>query len=95
MTGVQTCALPIYEFIQTVRLDELIALLERALGKPSLIDRQPLQPGDVPVTYADISKARRLLGYDPKTKIADGIPKFVAWFRGARSGEGQGARGKR
>jgi UDP-glucuronate 4-epimerase len=66
---------------QTVRLDELIRLLEQALGKPALIDRQPLQPGDVPVTYADISKARRLLGYDPKTKIADGIPKFVAWFR--------------
>jgi UDP-glucuronate 4-epimerase len=66
---------------QTVRLDELIRLLEQALGKPALIDRQPLQPGDVPVTYADIAKARRLLGYDPKTKIADGIPKFVAWFR--------------
>jgi UDP-glucuronate 4-epimerase len=66
---------------QTVRLDELIRLLEQAMGKPALIDRQPLQPGDVPVTYADIAKARRLLGYDPKTKIADGIPKFVAWFR--------------
>jgi len=72
---------------QTVRLDELITLLESSLGKPALIDRQPLQPGDVPVTYANISKARRLLGYDPKTKIADGIPKFIAWFRGARSGE--------
>ena len=66
---------------QTVRLDELIRVLEQALGKPALIDRQPLQPGDVPVTYADISKARRLLGYDPKTKITDGIPKFVTWFR--------------
>ena len=73
---------------QTVRLDELIALLESALGKSAMIDRQPLQPGDVPVTYADISKARRLLGYDPKTKIADGIPKFVDWFKGARNSKG-------
>lgn len=66
---------------QTVRLDELIALLEKSLGKPALIDRQPLQPGDVPVTYADISKAARLLDYRPRTKIADGIPRFVEWFR--------------
>ena len=66
---------------QTVRLDELIALLEQALGKKALIDRQPPQPGDVPVTYADISKARAKLGYDPQTKIAAGIPKFVEWFR--------------
>jgi UDP-glucuronate 4-epimerase len=66
---------------QTVRLDELIGHLEAALGKPAVIDRQPLQPGDVPVTYADIAKARRLLGYNPRTKIAEGIPKFIAWFR--------------
>jgi UDP-glucuronate 4-epimerase len=66
---------------QTVRLDELIGLIEQALGKQALIDRQPPQPGDVPVTYADISKARAKLGYNPQTKIAAGIPKFVAWFR--------------
>ena len=45
------------------------------------IDRQPLQPGDVPITYANIDKARRVLGYDPKTKIENGIPRFVEWFR--------------
>jgi UDP-glucuronate 4-epimerase len=69
---------------QTVTLSELIALLEQALGRKALVDRQPLQPGDVPITYADISKARRDLGYDPRTKIAEGIPRFVEWFR--RSG---------
>ncbi len=65
---------------ETVELNYLIAVLERALGKPARIDRQPLQPGDVPVTYADISKAQRLLGYRPQTKIEDGIEKFVHWF---------------
>ena len=66
---------------QTVELNELISLLERSLDMRAIIDRQPMQPGDVPVTYADISKSRELLGYNPTTKIADGIPKFVEWFR--------------
>jgi UDP-glucuronate 4-epimerase len=66
---------------QTVELGELIELIESAIGKKAVIDRQPMQPGDVPVTYADISKARSKLGYNPTTKIADGIPKFVEWFR--------------
>jgi UDP-glucuronate 4-epimerase len=66
---------------QTVKLSELIALIEKALGKKAVIDRQPLQPGDVPVTFADISKARQLLGYDPQVKVTTGIPLFVDWFR--------------
>ncbi len=66
---------------QTVTLTELIELIEESLGQKAVIDRQPWQPGDVPATYADISKSRKLLGYDPKTKIQDGIPKFVEWFR--------------
>jgi UDP-glucuronate 4-epimerase len=66
---------------QTVRLDELIGLLEHSLGIRAVIDRLPQQPGDVPVTFADISKARAKLGYNPQTKIAVGIPKFVEWFR--------------
>ncbi len=45
------------------------------------VNRQPTQPGDVPITFADISKSKELLGYNPTTKIADGIPKFVEWFR--------------
>jgi UDP-glucuronate 4-epimerase len=66
---------------QTVKLSELIALIEAALGKPAILDRQPLQPGDVPITFADISKAQRLLGYRPQVKAAQGIPLFVDWFR--------------
>ena len=66
---------------QTVKLSRLIELLESALGIEAQIDRQPLQPGDVPITYANIDKAQRLLGYDPQTKIEDGIPRFVDWFR--------------
>jgi UDP-glucuronate 4-epimerase len=66
---------------RTVELRELISLLEKELGTTARIDRQPLQPGDVPQTYADITKARRLLGYNPQTPIEDGIKKFVEWFR--------------
>jgi UDP-glucuronate 4-epimerase len=66
---------------RTVELRELISLLEQALGQTAEIDRQPLQPGDVPQTFADISKARALLGYDPQTQIEAGIEKFVEWFR--------------
>jgi UDP-glucuronate 4-epimerase len=65
---------------RTVELLELILLLEKALDRHAEIDRQPLQPGDVPQTFADIAKARRLLGYDPQTQIEAGIEKFVEWF---------------
>jgi len=66
---------------QTIELKELIALIEQSLGKKAVIDHQPMQPGDVPITFADITKARQLLNYNPTTKIAEGIPKFVEWFR--------------
>lgn len=66
---------------QTTELRELISLLEANLDMHAIIEQHPEQPGDVPVTYADISKSREMLGYDPTTKIADGIPKFVQWFR--------------
>ncbi len=69
---------------QTVTLLELVRLLEQALGKKAEIRWLPNQPGDVPVTFADISKARRLLGYDPQTRIHDGIPRFVEWYRRAQ-----------
>lgn len=65
---------------RTVELRELISLLENELGTRAEINWQPLQPGDVPQTFADISKARRLLGYDPQTQIEDGIRRFVEWF---------------
>jgi UDP-glucuronate 4-epimerase len=65
---------------QTTTLAELIASIESALGKRAMIEKLPDQPGDVPLTYADISKARDLLNYRPHTQIAQGIPKFVDWF---------------
>ena len=67
---------------RTVSLSELIGLLERELGREARIDRQPLQPGDVPQTFADTRKARALLGYDPRTPIEEGIRRFVEWFKG-------------
>ncbi|MEA2173246.1 MAG: UDP-glucuronate 4-epimerase [Blastocatellia bacterium] len=66
---------------RTVTLSELIALLEKELGREALINRQPVQPGDVPQTFADIARARRLLGYNPQTQIEDGIHRFVEWFK--------------
>lgn len=66
---------------ETTTLSELIAHIEVATGKKANIKVLPEQPGDVPLTYADITKARKNLGYRPSTKIADGIPKFVEWYR--------------
>jgi len=66
---------------QTIRLDRLISLIESALGRQAVIDRQPLQPGDVPITCADISKAQKMLNYQPRVKVEKGIPLFVDWFR--------------
>jgi UDP-glucuronate 4-epimerase len=66
---------------QTVELNDVIRLIEKALGKSAVIDYQPPAPGDMPQTYADISKASRLLSYRPTTLIEDGIPRFVSWFQ--------------
>jgi UDP-glucuronate 4-epimerase len=62
-------------------LMDFIGALETALGKKARYDFQPLQPGDVPDTFADISFVQRELGFEPKTSIQDGIPKFVAWYK--------------
>jgi len=72
---------------ETNQLKDLIAAIEKALGKKAKINQLPEQPGDMPLTCADISKARKLLGYNPKTKFEDGLPRFVDWFlksRGAK-----------
>lgn len=66
---------------QTVALRDFIAVVERAVGRPARIRREPMQPGDVPLTYADVSKARRLLGYQPTTPVEEGIRRFVAWYK--------------
>ncbi len=70
---------------QTVSLSYLIELLEKALGRKAVLDRQPQQPGDVPITYANIDKAGSHLGYAPRVKIEQGIPLFVEWFRKHRT----------
>ncbi len=64
-----------------VKLMDFIKTVERSLGKEAKITRKPMPKADVPVTYADISKARRLLGYDPKTTIEEGIKRLVDWYR--------------
>jgi UDP-glucuronate 4-epimerase len=66
---------------QTVTLIRLIELLEQALGIKAQIQWLPPQPGDVPITYANIDKARRRLGYSPRVPIEQGIRLFVDWFR--------------
>jgi len=65
---------------ETIQLKELISAIEDALGKKAKVNRLPEQPGDMPLTCADISKARKLLGYNPTTKFSKGLPRFVKWF---------------
>ena len=69
---------------QTTSLRELIVLIEKALAKKATIEKLEVQPGDVSVTYADITKARERLGYRPKVKIEEGIERFVKWYRAER-----------
>jgi UDP-glucuronate 4-epimerase len=66
-----------------VTLNELIAALERATEKKAIRDPRPAQAGDVPLTWADISKAGRLLGYQPQVRLDEGLRRFVAWYRAA------------
>lgn len=66
---------------RTISLTEMIDTLARAMGVAPVIDRLPLQPGDVPRTCADITKARQLLGYDPVTPFEEGIGRFIDWLR--------------
>ncbi len=66
---------------KTEKLTDFIAEIEKALGRKAQMKMEPMQPGDVPITSADIEASRRDLGFDPKTPINQGIPKFVAWFK--------------
>lgn len=66
---------------ETISLRDMIAEVEKSVGRKATIDRLPEQPGDVPRTYADISKSWKLLGYRPRIKVDEGIPLFVEWFR--------------
>ncbi|WP_319372294.1 GDP-mannose 4,6-dehydratase [uncultured Ilyobacter sp.] len=66
----------------TVTLKEMVETIEKELGIEAKINRQPMQPGDVEKTYADISKAKKVLGYAPKTQFSEGIKKFLTWYNG-------------
>jgi len=65
---------------ETIQLKDLIMAIENALGKSAKINQLPEQPGDMPLTCADISKARKLLGYKPTTRLSEGLPNFIDWF---------------
>jgi len=73
---------------QTITLRDFIAVVEEVVGKKAHIVQVPPQPGDVPLTCADITKARRLLGYDPQVPIAEGLRRYVAWYRSQGGQEG-------
>jgi UDP-glucuronate 4-epimerase len=64
-----------------VTLTTLIQELEKAIGKPAILDRRPAQPGDVERTYADLTRSTAELGYKPKVSLPEGLKRFVAWFR--------------
>src|SRR6058998_1558678 len=70
----------------TIQLKDLIAAIEKALGKKAKINQLPEQPGDMPLTCADISKARKLLDYKPTTRLNEGLPCFVEWFLRSQKG---------
>jgi UDP-glucuronate 4-epimerase len=67
---------------KTEKITDFIAQIEKALGRKAVMDLQPMQPGDVPRTHADIEASRRDLGFAPTTPISAGIPRFIDWFRG-------------
>jgi UDP-glucuronate 4-epimerase len=66
---------------RTTTLSRLVELIEAGVGKKAILDRQPDQPGDVPITYADVTHAAAELGYAPKIAIEDGIARFCAWMK--------------
>ena len=68
------------------KLMDFVAALEAALGKKAIYDFQPMQPGDVSETFADISASTRDLGFQPHTRIEEGLAKFVAWYRSFHCG---------
>jgi UDP-glucuronate 4-epimerase len=63
------------------KLTDFIAQIEQALQRKAIVQLEPMQPGDVARTYADIEASRRDLGFEPATPISAGIPKFIAWYK--------------
>lgn len=66
---------------RTISLKKMVTTIENALGKKAIINKLPMQPGDVDKTYADITKAKELIGYNPTTEFEDGIKEFVKWYK--------------
>ena len=64
---------------------ELVDRIEERVGKKAILDQRPDQPGDVPITYADVSKAERDLGYKPEVRIEEGLDRFMRWYRESSS----------
>ncbi|WP_268875894.1 GDP-mannose 4,6-dehydratase [Gottfriedia acidiceleris] len=80
----------IYEIVnlgesQTISLNEMVTIIEKVLNKKATFEKFPMQPGDVQKTYADISKAKKLLGYKPITVFEDGIKQFIKWYKGDKN----------
>jgi UDP-glucuronate 4-epimerase len=69
----------------TTKLSELVGIIEECLGKKAVLKKMPMQPGDVIMTCADVSKARRLLDYNPSTSVREGVKRFVEWYRAVAS----------
>jgi UDP-glucuronate 4-epimerase len=72
-----------------ITLAELVAGVERATGRPARLDRQPTQPGDVPVTFADVAKAERVLGFRARVPLEQGLRNAVEWYRESVDGKPQ------
>jgi len=66
---------------ETVSLNDFISLIEKLTGKKAKVKKMPMQPGDVLITYADIAKAKKLLGYKPKTSFEQGMKRFIEWYK--------------
>jgi len=66
---------------RTTTLSKLVGIIEKELGKKAVLNKLPIQPGDVEITCADVSKAKRLLDYNPSTTIEDGVHSFIEWFK--------------
>jgi UDP-glucuronate 4-epimerase len=66
---------------QTTTLSELVSIIEKNLGKEAVLDKCPVQPGDVTITCADVSKAKQLLDYNPSTSVEEGVKRFVDWYK--------------
>ena len=83
--GVSPMMLAVNPALKANSLSELVALIEKHLGRKAILNRQPMQPGDVQRTCADVAKARRLLGYNPATTMDEGVRAFVAWYHALRA----------